>query len=370
MKTEIGWSKQAKAVILHEIQHAIQEIENFASGSNTSNKRYDYVAGEIEARDTANRANLTAEERKNTRPDIDRTDVVFAEGSDLSFEVNENFEQSLDDWFNSTTTEERIKDGGRILLGTTSRVLKSIGVKDYSLYFGKSKIQKILNFHKDITPEIIKKAVYLLDEPIIVLQSKTSKNSIVLFGEVFTESKKPVMLSLLLNPQNKSGEILDFAIVTSAYSRRKNNVQNLINESEIYYVNENKNRTDKWLSALGLQLPSAIIKYGSINRISENSENVKENSEKTEISNKNEAFRYQTRDTSFAREIKKNNESTVAVKDIEEAIEEIRNIYEDYSLTVDERRTSLKKAPPKRNIIKLRKVIEFITGSVIFLKNF
>ncbi len=75
------------------------------------------------------------------------------------------------------------------------------------------------------------------------------------------------------------------------------------------------------------------------------SENVKENSEKTENSNEKEDFRYQTRDTSFAREIKKNNESTVAVKDIEEAIEEIRNIYEDYSLTVDERRTkALKEA--------------------------
>lgn len=40
---------------------------------------YMNTAGEIEARDTANRSELTAEERKNTRPDIDRTDVVFAD---------------------------------------------------------------------------------------------------------------------------------------------------------------------------------------------------------------------------------------------------------------------------------------------------
>ena len=37
----------------------------------------------------------------------------------------------------------------------------------------------------------------------------------------------------------------------------------------IIYLNEQKNRTDKWLKALGLQLPSAITKYGSINSISE-----------------------------------------------------------------------------------------------------
>ena len=41
---------------------------------------YTRTAGEIEARDVANRLNLTAGERQNTRPDIDRTDVVFANG--------------------------------------------------------------------------------------------------------------------------------------------------------------------------------------------------------------------------------------------------------------------------------------------------
>ena len=185
-----------------------------------------------------------------------------------------------------------------------------------------------------------KKAVYLLDEPIIVLQSKTSKSSIVLFGEVFTESKKPVMLSLLLNPQNKSGEILDFAIVTSAYSRRKNNVQNLINESEIYYVNENKNRTDKWLSALGLQLPSAITKYDSINRISENSENVKENSEKTENFDENEAFRYQNRDTEYL-ELAKNSGRTAEKLYYDTAGEiEARDTANRANLTAEERKNT------------------------------
>jgi hypothetical protein len=37
------------------------------------------TAGEVEARDTQARTNLDDEQRKNTRPDIDRTDVVFAE---------------------------------------------------------------------------------------------------------------------------------------------------------------------------------------------------------------------------------------------------------------------------------------------------
>ncbi len=47
------------------------------SGRGSVDLYYD-TAGEIEARDTANRAEFDAEQRKNTRPDIDKRDVVFA----------------------------------------------------------------------------------------------------------------------------------------------------------------------------------------------------------------------------------------------------------------------------------------------------
>ncbi len=84
-KFEFGWAKTAKETLLHELQHAVQKIEGFASGTNTRDKNYDLNAGEIEARDTARRANMTAEERKNIRPDIDRLDVVVAKDSNVSY---------------------------------------------------------------------------------------------------------------------------------------------------------------------------------------------------------------------------------------------------------------------------------------------
>ena len=80
---------------------------------------------------------------------------------------------------------------------------------------------------------------------------------------------------MIVYPKSKNGEVLDYSVVTSAYGRRNKNLQNLINKSEIYYINEQKERTDKWLKALGLQLPSAITKYDSINSISKNNKNVK-----------------------------------------------------------------------------------------------
>ena len=75
-KFEFGWAKPAKETLLHELQHAVQNIEGFASGTNTRDADYDRNAGEIEARDTARRANMTAEERKNTQPDVYQEGVV------------------------------------------------------------------------------------------------------------------------------------------------------------------------------------------------------------------------------------------------------------------------------------------------------
>ncbi len=84
-KFEFGWSKAAKETLVHELQHAVQKREGFASGTNTRDANYDRNAGEIEARDAAHRANMTSEQRKNTRPNIDREDVVFADKSSVSY---------------------------------------------------------------------------------------------------------------------------------------------------------------------------------------------------------------------------------------------------------------------------------------------
>ncbi len=77
--------------LIHEIQHAIQDIEGFASGSSVEYWRqmgipedklreyYEKTAGEIEARDAALRYWRSEDALKETRPDIDRTDVVFAD---------------------------------------------------------------------------------------------------------------------------------------------------------------------------------------------------------------------------------------------------------------------------------------------------
>lgn len=135
-----------------------------------------------------------------TAPAVNQEQKNTAEA--VKYSLNTKFSQSVQEWFDNTTAEERKTSGERFLVGTTTDVLKSIGVKDYNIYFGASKINKIMTDNDSMTLDVIKQAVGLLEEPILVMESKTVEDSIVIFGEVYTKSNKPVMISVLLNPKN------------------------------------------------------------------------------------------------------------------------------------------------------------------------
>ena len=64
VKKEIGLREIAdKSTLMHEIQHAIQDIEGFAKGSNTNDKKYILSHGEAEARNVQNRLDLNKKDR-------------------------------------------------------------------------------------------------------------------------------------------------------------------------------------------------------------------------------------------------------------------------------------------------------------------
>ena len=74
------------------------------------------------------------------------------------------------------------------------------------------------------------------------MQSQTVVNRITMFGETVDADGKPVLAAVELSPQNKQGEVMDFAVVASVYG--KDGAQQLIDSSDILYVDENKKRTD------------------------------------------------------------------------------------------------------------------------------
>lgn len=174
---------------------------------------------------------------------------------DVKYSINPEFARRYDEW-------DKKKTGGYFFLGTTSKPLQSIGINPAKIYWDKEKIRKIKRDHPTMTDNIIKQIPNLLENPVMVTQSLTVTNRVVIFGELYDQSGHPVMAALELKPK---GDIQNFVKVASAYP--KNSLQNLINTSDILYIDPNRKRADTWFQTLRLQLPVGVTKYGSIGMV-------------------------------------------------------------------------------------------------------
>lgn len=78
------------------------------------------------------------------------------------------------------------------------------------------------------------------------MKSATRDDSVVLFGELKAENGKNVMAALLLTPQPSGNKIeADFSLLTTAYGDKTDSrIADLINRSEILYLDTNKNRAE------------------------------------------------------------------------------------------------------------------------------
>lgn len=175
--------------------------------------------------------------------------------NDVKYSINPEFAHRYDEW-------NKNEIGGYFFLGTTSEPLQSIGINPAEIYWDKSKIKAIKKKHPTMTDSIIKQVPNVLENPVLITQSMTSTNRIVVLGELYDENGHPIVAALELKP---NGRVENFVKVASAYS--KDSLQNFIRQSDILYIDPNKKRTDTWFQALRLQLPAGVTKYGSIGMV-------------------------------------------------------------------------------------------------------
>ena len=183
------------------------------------------------------------------------------------YSLNPDFKLQFDEWLSSKSDTDRQTDGGYFQVGRTSDALKSIGIRDGSIYWRKQKIGYIMSEHPEIDGKTIKSVPEIIENPIIVMKSQTRGDSIVLFGDVTAANGKKVMAALELTPRSAGGMEAEFSLITSAYGRSDENIRNLIQGSEILYLDPNKNRTNAWLMSLRVQFPSDQLAYGSIGSV-------------------------------------------------------------------------------------------------------
>lgn len=184
-----------------------------------------------------------------------------AEG-EIKFSINPNFVKEYDAWDKQSVRH--------FYIGKTSSALSSVGVSNKKIFWDGSKIKKIQDKHPAMTDNIIKQVPDILENPVLIMESKTVDGRLTLFGEIYDQNNNPVLAVLELNPNDKNGNSLNVIKIASAYGK-DTNPQALIDKSNILYVN--KNRAEEWLRKNRLQLP-IFNQSGSTNSIPDNSGNV------------------------------------------------------------------------------------------------
>lgn len=187
-----------------------------------------------------------------------RSDKATSDNGE-KYSLNPKFAQEYDAW-------DKVNTRGYFVVGDTSEPLQAIGIEPKNIEWDKSKIVKIKEKHPGMTDSVIKQVPNILEYPVIIMRSKQADSRIVLFGEVFDENNVPVLAVLELQPTINQKFDLNVIKIASAYGK-DTNPQKLINESDILYVDPDKNRTDRWLEGTRLQLPFVLKNYGSINKI-------------------------------------------------------------------------------------------------------
>ena len=191
----------------------------------------------------------------------------------VKYSIDVGFEKAIDELDEDSTKRYAIR------VGSTSEVLKSIGVKDKDIFWQAGKLRKILNKHSIanhnaatgegsiMTKEILKQVPQVLEHPIIVLHSDTSRNAdyasrIFMYGDVKDAAGKPVNVSLELLPTDRNGLVVDNIAVLSAYGHESYRAGKVV-QGEILYVDPDTKRTAAWLRGNRLRLPFSLASGGS-----------------------------------------------------------------------------------------------------------
>ena len=199
----------------------------------------------------------------NPNPTTENTDIRYS----LEIQkIEEQFGKEYDTW-------DKINPTKVFKVAVVSEALRSVGIDDKSTTMDSSKIIKIRSKHEGMTDDVIKRIPSVINEPMMILESKTTPSRIVMLGELVDANGKTVLVVLELNPTNRKGIALDEIKVASAYG--KDNLQNFVSTSKVLYINPDNAKTSSWLTSTGLQLPVESVTTGSTDSISSTNNVVK-----------------------------------------------------------------------------------------------
>lgn len=294
--------EKMKETLLHEVQHVIQEQENFArGGSPVANSveafnEYLSLAGEIEARDTSSRANLTENQRKEVAPDL-RSDAIIVHGG-RAYSYQSNVENTEVSNFIKKAVNERGKTEEMMLRAVVDEeatlILERTGinVKGYRHVLQSNNLRHILLEHgigkeqnenqvpltetdlaliPDIlnSPEVIEKGTPTKQGVPSIRYEKTDSSGTTTVVEVVSDSKKKLIVKTMWR---KSPDIDHASDTDRVYTsetgagKTSSTINNSIpNPKELFQSEKNPNGSIHWengkaiITMMQTSNPSTVI---------------------------------------------------------------------------------------------------------------
>lgn len=197
----------------------------------------------------------------------------------LQFSVRDQFVEDYNRW-----VEGGRDDNAIIAVGTTPMVFQNLGAREKKTVMQGASIKHSMK-HLEMTDDFMKKVPYALENPIIVLKSRIAPNTekpgdrpstVVVYGDLADDHGNPVLMAINMKftTPGQPTEVEDVQLIKNAYVK-DHGLKGQIENSDVLYLNEDKERTNKWLVDRRLQLPLISAHDGSIGSIAETDDEVK-----------------------------------------------------------------------------------------------
>ena len=187
---------------------------------------------------------------------------------DIRYSVRENFPNEIDSW-----AKDGMPEGVRFTLGSTGPVLQGLGAIESDIYMDGDKIQKILQDHPEMTLAEIKKVPQILEDPAMVLKSKTRTNSLVVLGTYRAQNGRPILAAMDLLPMENGVFVYGMQKLSSAYTKTgevkstgADKGAAFLRNSDVLFLD--KKRATLILRPMGIQTPTSFLQSGYIGSIS------------------------------------------------------------------------------------------------------
>lgn len=208
----------------------------------------------------------------------DATEKV-SNNSEVKYSTGKTFDEQIDDVINGTHNPRL-----DLYVSETPEYLIKLNFSDKPILMRNGKISEILNKHSDMSAEIIKQIPKALENPLLVLKSKTHpKDSVVIVTDISTANGDMIVPVWA----NQAGNYIDLDLgdislntnfVASAYGRNTASlIEYAVNNNGILYQNPDIEKVSQLLARNGLQLPTPLKLSDSDITVSQNEQYVNTN---------------------------------------------------------------------------------------------